>query len=58
MQKEVKINLNTALCKMYWNFEFFSGPYFSVFALNTEIYRVKIRTIKNFICERFSRIAV
>ena len=46
------------------NTEFFSGPYFPVFGLNTEIYSLnlrilseyeKIRTIKNSVFGHFSR---
>ena len=52
------------LCEKCQNTEFFSGPYFPVFGLNTEIYEVnlciqseygKIRTRKNSIFWHFSR---
>ena len=33
-----------ALCEKYPNMEFFSGPYFPIFRLNTEIYGVHLRT--------------
>ena len=67
LRQYIKIRINISLWCTAWKLSkcgAFSGPYFPVFGLNTEIYGVnigikseyrKIRTRKNSLFERFSR---